>query len=67
MKCVFDHGIKCVALTEKRCEGCRFKKTQKEVEAGRKKAKRRINSLPEEQQKFIRETYHRKGKIWEQI
>lgn len=67
MRCVFDHGIKCVALTEKRCEDCRFRKTKKEAEAGRKKAKKRINSLPEEHQKYIREKYYGKGKLWEQI
>lgn len=29
MECVFDHGSKCVALTEKCCVGCCFRKTKK--------------------------------------
>lgn len=57
VKCVFEHGTKCVALTSKRCEGCHFRKTEKEAEEGRKKAKRRINSLPEEMQNYIRDKY----------
>lgn len=67
MRCVFDHGIKCVALTEKCCEDCRFRKTKKEVEESRKKVKKRINSLPEEQQRYIREKYYGKERLWEQI
>lgn len=58
VKCVFEHGTKCVALTTKCCEDCRFRKTKKEAEEGRKKAKRRINSLPEETQAYIRNKYY---------
>ena len=54
MNCAFEHGSKCKALTTKCCEGCRFRKTKKEVEERRKRVKRRINSLPEELQAYIR-------------
>lgn len=64
MNCVFDFGRKCVALTEKKCKDCRFRKTQKELKEGRKKAKKRIASLPEEQQTYIREKYYGKEKRW---
>ena len=58
MDCVFEHGSKCVALTQKCCEGCRFRKTQKEVDERRKRTKKRINSLPEETQAYIRNKYY---------
>ena len=57
MDCVFDFGYKCVALTCKKCEGCCFRKTQEQLEAGRKRAKKRINSLPAEIQAYIRDKY----------
>lgn len=57
MKCAFELGNKCVALTTKECEGCNFRKTQAEIEKGRKKAKKRFNSLPEELQTYIKEKY----------
>lgn len=57
MSCAFEFGNKCVALTAKECKGCHFRKTQTEIEKGRKKAKKRINSLPEETQAYIREKY----------
>lgn len=60
MKCAFDFGYKCVALTHKNCVGCHFRKTKKEVEESRKKVERRIDSLPEEQQQYIREKYYGK-------
>lgn len=65
MACVFEHGIKCVALTEKRCEGCSFRKTKEEAEEGRKRARRRISSLSREQQIYIYDKYYGKGKVWE--
>ena len=63
MKCVFENGSKCVALTEKHCEGCSFRKTKKEVKESREKTRKRISSLPEEQQRYIHEKYYGKGKI----
>lgn len=58
MECVFDFGRRCVALTEKCCEGCRFRKTKEELDEGRKRAKNLINALPEERQNYIRDKYY---------
>ena len=59
--CVFNLEKKCKALTEKQCEGCRFRKTQEELLQGRKKALERIWSLPYRKREYIRLKYHRGG------
>ena len=66
MDCAFELGYRCVALTDKKCKGCHFRKTQKELEKGRKKAKKRIASLLEAEQQYIKEKYYRKERLWEQ-
>ena len=59
--CAFDNGKRsCTALTQKKCNGCNFRKTPEEVRAGRERAARRLRTLPEEQQKQIRDSYHNK-------
>ena len=59
MNCAFDKGTKCIALKEKDCEGCVFKKTPQELKAGRKRAKVLLSRLPEYEQKAIKEKYNR--------
>jgi hypothetical protein len=56
--CVFDGDTKCSALKEKRCEGCRFRKTNEELIEGREKAKARLKTLPEKMQERIHYKYH---------
>lgn len=58
MRCAFDRGTLCTALSEKKCHKCSFRKTQEELDAGRERAEQRINTLPEEQQDHIRFKYH---------
>ena len=57
MKCAFDRTVYCIALNEKQCRGCAFRKTHEELDAGREKADDRIASLPDEQQEYIRKKY----------
>lgn len=61
--CYFDRGEKCSALTEKKCKGCRFRKTEEEFKHGRKKAMIRIRSLPSEQQLYILGKYYGRNKL----
>lgn len=58
-ECVFDNGTNCVALNEKKCDGCKFRKTEEELAAGRKRAMDRINNLPHEHYDYIHEKYHK--------
>ena len=58
--CAFDCGRKCSALTEKKCGGCNFRKSADELAAGRKKAAKRLGTLPDEQQRRLRDSYHNK-------
>lgn len=45
-KCVFDYGEDmCYAVTEKQCQGCRFRKTAEELQEGRDKATKRLMTL----------------------
>ena len=57
MKCAFDKGAGCAALREKQCDGCSFYKTQAQLTEGRKRADERIESLPVEQQVYIKHKY----------
>lgn len=57
MKCAFDRGTFCTALSEKDCRGCAFRKTTEELYEGRERAYDRICSLPDELQDHIREKY----------
>lgn len=57
--CVFDKDYKCIALTHKVCESCPFRKTEEELEEGRKKARARAKNLPEKQRKHIIKKYYK--------
>lgn len=57
-KCAFDLEKKCAALTDKECKGCRFRKSKEELEEGREKARRRLDSLPIVQREYIKHKYH---------
>ena len=59
MKCAFDEGAKCSALTCKQCDGCAFFKTPEQLAAGRKAADDHIDSLPKETRDHIRAKYPR--------
>lgn len=56
--CVFDNGKKCIALSEKHCEGCKFYKTEEELNKARQKAKERIRSLPISVHSYIALKYY---------
>ena len=64
-KCAFDSDKKCAALTEKKCNGCRFRKTSEEVEAGREKACRMLKALPLHQRRHLIRKYHARDKEYE--
>ena len=57
-KCVFNNGKKCSALAPKKCKNCSFRKTEAELNAGREKARKRLESLPKEQQDDILKKCH---------
>lgn len=57
--CVFDCGEKCSALTKKKCKKCSMRKTEAELEEGRAKAMKRLETLPPEQYDTIMKKYHR--------
>ena len=59
-ECALDRGSKCSALKEKDCGKCSFRKTTAQLEAGRKKARERINNLPAHTQKWISDKYYMK-------
>lgn len=61
-ECVFDRGRKCSALTEKYCDFCQFRKSQEELEAGRRRAAERVNSLPADQRRAIKLKYYQNRK-----
>ena len=56
--CVFYHGKNCSALKEANCEKCRFFKTPEQHADSRKRAQRRLESLPEEKQFYIKTKYN---------
>lgn len=57
-KCAFDNETNCIALTEKQCNGCKFCKTTDELLAGRQKAEKRISTLPQTAQTYIKRKYY---------
>lgn len=57
MRCVFDKGDYCTALSEKQCDGCSFYKSPKQYNEGRERADARIVSLPETQRVHIMQKY----------
>ena len=60
--CAFYNGDKCSALTEKMCKGCKFFKTKEELIEGRQKADKRIKSLPQTSQSYIKRKYYSRGR-----
>lgn len=69
MRCAFDRGTLCTALSEKKCHKCSFRKTTEELDEGREKAEDRIASLPEDKQEYIRFKYNKGRKsasVWEE-
>ena len=63
--CVFNCGKKCSALTEKKCKKCSMRKTEAELEEGRAKAMKRLETLPPEQYDHVMRKYHRLHKMQE--
>jgi hypothetical protein len=58
-KCVFDYGEDmCYAVTEKQCEGCKFRKTEKELQEGRDKATKRLMTLDRLRLNKIKQKYY---------
>lgn len=57
-KCVFDKGKKCSALSVHDCEKCSFRKTEKELATGRDNARKRLETLPDEQYNAIMKKYY---------
>lgn len=57
-ECTFNDGTECKVLTEKRCEGCRFRKTTEELIEGRKKAEKRVRNLPKSELIHIYRKYY---------
>lgn len=53
----YDYGG-CKALKSMKCEGCRFYKTQKQVDEGNKKAIDRILTLDKAQITAIQDKYY---------
>lgn len=56
--CAFDLDNKCAALSKKQCVGCRFRKTEQELNDGRQKAIDRISNLPRSKQIHISRKYY---------
>jgi C4-type Zn-finger protein len=57
-KCVFDKGKKCSALSVRDCEKCSFRKTERELAEGRDNARKRLETLPDEQYNAIMKKYY---------
>ena len=57
-KCAFDNGDKCNAMTEKKCLGCKFRKTEEELKAGREKSLARLETFPLAWKMHIKRKYH---------
>lgn len=58
-KCAFDYGEDmCYAVTEKQCKGCRFRKTQEELQEGRDKATKRLMTLDRLRLNKIKQKYY---------
>lgn len=54
-----DRGeIRCNALGEMKCLGCRFYKTKEELKEGREKAAKKVAQLEPELQEHIRHKYY---------
>ena len=63
-ECVFEIRGDCIALTEKRCEKCAFKKTRDELINGRMKFFDRLPLLPPARRIHLLEWYYGVNKGW---
>ena len=59
--CAFNKGNHCSILSEKKCNGCAFMKTEKQLAERRDKAWERINTLPEKVRAKINQKYYKKA------
>lgn len=60
--CVFYRAItnvECAALRSRECRGCKFRKTEEELEEGRRKATKRLKRLPHRKFNEIMLKYYR--------
>ena len=56
--CAFKKDKGCTVLNRDTCKGCTFFKTERQLEEGRKKARERVNSLPDEVKHHIKHKYY---------
>lgn len=57
--CAFDAGDgSCTALTIKKCEGCRFRKSEEQLIRGRERAAARIKTFTKEYRAHIKARYY---------
>ena len=57
--CAFDQGKRsCAALNVKKCENCRFRKSNNELIEGRERAAARIKTFTKEYQAHIKSKYY---------
>lgn len=64
--CAFNREGRCTVLKTTRCNKCSFRKTQKQLDEGREKAKKRIQSFPKEVREDIKKKYYPLEKISEE-
>ena len=57
--CALMRGGKCSSLRRKNCNGCTFFKTEKQLREGRQKARERLEALPDDDKKWIKDKYYR--------
>ena len=63
--CAFDAGDgSCTALTFKKCEGCRFRKSEAELIRGRDRAAARIKTFAKEYQAHIKSKYSQREQAY---
>lgn len=57
-ECTFKKNKGCSILNEKSCGGCVFKKTEKQLADSRAKARERIEFLPEDIRRYIKDKFY---------
>lgn len=62
LKCAFDRGDECSVLEFKKCQGCRFFKTDEQVKKSREKSEARISALPATTRRRILNKYQSSAK-----
>ncbi len=61
--CYFKMDKKCAILKSKCCRGCKFRKTRKQLDEGRRKAMKRLMSLPYARMVELLKKYHGEGSV----